>query len=221
MMATSSIETSGSPQPTAQRHIPDAQAYRCDNLKIRMQINVKTEFPLHTERVWNADAWLNHPVLKHSQVGQTGFAHAPSFVAKSETSHTRLPYGSGSNAYLAGTKRITRKRSVEAAIAGYNTVRRMRSACSITSLQYRHTLQIPNICCFSAADWLHESTSMVRYTHINCFLMREMTCVYCAVRTESCVCVCVYIYNIYYIYISYIYIYIYIYIKAGPSGRAV
>jgi hypothetical protein len=44
----------GSSQPTAQRHNPDAlniQAYRCENLKIRMKVKVETEFPLHTERV--------------------------------------------------------------------------------------------------------------------------------------------------------------------------
>jgi len=36
--------------------------------------------------------------------------------------------------------------------------------------EYRHTLRICNIFCFSAAKWLREHASVFRYTYIACLV---------------------------------------------------
>lgn len=86
-MAILYTETSGRTQPSAQRHIPEnlkTHNNRCENLETRVAVKVKSEFPLNIRRASYAQAWLDLPVMKHFELHQTGFAHAPSFVAKSE-----------------------------------------------------------------------------------------------------------------------------------------
>jgi len=39
------------------------------------------------------------------------------------------------------------------------------------------------IIAFPLQQWLHERASMLRYTYISCPVIRDMECVYCAVRT--------------------------------------
>jgi len=34
-------------------------------------------------------------------------------------------------------------------------------------------------------QWLHENTSMLRYTHIACLVITEMNCFLCDVRAEA------------------------------------
>ena len=65
-----------------------------------------------------------------------------------------------------------------------NTTRLTRFARWITNATNTHSEYVTRIA-LPLQQWLHERTSLLRYTYIACLAITETDCVYCAVRTKS------------------------------------
>jgi hypothetical protein len=62
------------------------------------------------------------------------------------------------------------------------TIWRMRIACSITKATNTYSEYVI-LTAFPLQQWLHKRASVLRYTYTSYPVIRDMECVYCAVRT--------------------------------------